>query len=242
MPDPSLQGGHATYPPTWASSPRPPWPATTAPTPWSCSQAPASPRPRCGGCTGRWPAWGPSSTSAPASSTSSRSAPACVPPGASTSCTSANRCSTAPAGSSRTSSRGPRAAGARRPASAAPRRPRRRDPPRDPRTRRVPAGAHRPGRVPFTMLKLRSMGIDAEAVRETLSGANEKDGTLFKIARTRASPRWDGSCAGTPSTSCPSCGTSSVATCRSSVRARRCPARSHATTSIPVAAWWSSPA
>lgn len=37
--------------------------------------------------------------------------------------------------------------------------------------------------VPFTMLKLRSMGVDAEGVREGLDEANEKDGVLFKIAR-----------------------------------------------------------
>lgn len=37
--------------------------------------------------------------------------------------------------------------------------------------------------VPFTMLKLRSMGIDAEAVRDGLAEVNEKDGVLFKIAQ-----------------------------------------------------------
>ncbi|MBS2936709.1 exopolysaccharide biosynthesis polyprenyl glycosylphosphotransferase [Nocardioides sp. J2M5] len=36
--------------------------------------------------------------------------------------------------------------------------------------------------VPFTMLKLRSMGVDAEAVRQGLAASNEKDGVLFKIA------------------------------------------------------------
>ncbi|CAM3581512.1 exopolysaccharide biosynthesis polyprenyl glycosylphosphotransferase [Nocardioides zeicaulis] len=36
--------------------------------------------------------------------------------------------------------------------------------------------------VPFTMLKLRSMGVDAEAVRIGLAASNEKDGVLFKIA------------------------------------------------------------
>lgn len=36
--------------------------------------------------------------------------------------------------------------------------------------------------VPFTMLKLRSMGVDAEVVRQGLVAANEKDGVLFKIA------------------------------------------------------------
>ncbi len=35
--------------------------------------------------------------------------------------------------------------------------------------------------VPFTMLKLRSMGVDAEAVRLGLVASNEKDGVLFKI-------------------------------------------------------------
>ena len=40
--------------------------------------------------------------------------------------------------------------------------------------------------VPFTMLKLRSMGVDAEAVREGLTEVNEHDGVLFKI---RADPR-----------------------------------------------------
>lgn len=37
--------------------------------------------------------------------------------------------------------------------------------------------------VAFTMLKLRSMGVDAEAVRDDLSAVNEKDGVLFKIAQ-----------------------------------------------------------
>ncbi|WP_457187351.1 exopolysaccharide biosynthesis polyprenyl glycosylphosphotransferase [Nocardioides sp. P5_E3] len=37
--------------------------------------------------------------------------------------------------------------------------------------------------VPFTMLKLRSMGIDAEAARLGMGEDNEKDGVLFKIAR-----------------------------------------------------------
>jgi exopolysaccharide biosynthesis polyprenyl glycosylphosphotransferase len=37
--------------------------------------------------------------------------------------------------------------------------------------------------VPFTMLKLRSMGIDAEAARLGMGEANEKDGVLFKIAQ-----------------------------------------------------------
>jgi exopolysaccharide biosynthesis polyprenyl glycosylphosphotransferase len=37
--------------------------------------------------------------------------------------------------------------------------------------------------VPFTMLKLRSMGIDAEAVQGGLAARNEKDGVLFKIAQ-----------------------------------------------------------
>ncbi|NYE35511.1 exopolysaccharide biosynthesis polyprenyl glycosylphosphotransferase [Nocardioides cavernae] len=37
--------------------------------------------------------------------------------------------------------------------------------------------------VPFTMLKLRSMGIDAEAVRDGLAAENEKDEVLFKIAQ-----------------------------------------------------------
>lgn len=37
--------------------------------------------------------------------------------------------------------------------------------------------------VPFTMLKLRSMGVDAEAVRADLAGENMKDGVLFKIAQ-----------------------------------------------------------
>ncbi|MBC2931403.1 exopolysaccharide biosynthesis polyprenyl glycosylphosphotransferase [Nocardioides sp. zg-1228] len=36
--------------------------------------------------------------------------------------------------------------------------------------------------VPFTMLKLRSMGVDAESVRTGLADDNEKDGVLFKIA------------------------------------------------------------
>ena len=36
--------------------------------------------------------------------------------------------------------------------------------------------------VPFTMLKLRSMGVDAEVVRGGLAEDNEKDGVLFKIA------------------------------------------------------------
>ncbi|GAB3022463.1 hypothetical protein GCM10011376_27900 [Nocardioides flavus (ex Wang et al. 2016)] len=35
--------------------------------------------------------------------------------------------------------------------------------------------------VPFTMLKLRSMGVDAEAQRTALSDSNEKDAVLFKI-------------------------------------------------------------
>lgn len=35
--------------------------------------------------------------------------------------------------------------------------------------------------IPFTMLKLRSMGVDAEAQRTTLSESNEKDAVLFKI-------------------------------------------------------------
>ncbi|WP_207082571.1 exopolysaccharide biosynthesis polyprenyl glycosylphosphotransferase [Nocardioides sp. S5] len=35
--------------------------------------------------------------------------------------------------------------------------------------------------VPFTMLKLRSMGVDAEAQRIALNGSNEKDAVLFKI-------------------------------------------------------------
>lgn len=35
--------------------------------------------------------------------------------------------------------------------------------------------------VPFTMLKLRSMGLDAEAERSGLVLANERDGVLFKI-------------------------------------------------------------
>lgn len=37
--------------------------------------------------------------------------------------------------------------------------------------------------VPFTMLKLRSMGVDAETTRNDLSEVNEKDGVLFKIAQ-----------------------------------------------------------
>lgn len=37
--------------------------------------------------------------------------------------------------------------------------------------------------VPFTMLKLRSMRADAEAVRDSLAAANEKDSVLFKIAQ-----------------------------------------------------------
>jgi exopolysaccharide biosynthesis polyprenyl glycosylphosphotransferase len=36
--------------------------------------------------------------------------------------------------------------------------------------------------IPFTMLKLRSMGVDAEDERSGLSEANERDGVLFKIA------------------------------------------------------------
>ncbi len=40
--------------------------------------------------------------------------------------------------------------------------------------------------VPFTMLKLRSMGVDAETAREALTEVNEHDGVLFKI---RADPR-----------------------------------------------------
>ncbi len=35
--------------------------------------------------------------------------------------------------------------------------------------------------VPFTMLKLRSMGVDAEAARSGLTVSNEKDGVLFKM-------------------------------------------------------------
>jgi exopolysaccharide biosynthesis polyprenyl glycosylphosphotransferase len=37
--------------------------------------------------------------------------------------------------------------------------------------------------VPFTMLKLRSMGTDAEAARLGMGEDNEKDGVLFKIAQ-----------------------------------------------------------
>ncbi|MCP3423009.1 exopolysaccharide biosynthesis polyprenyl glycosylphosphotransferase [Nocardioides pinisoli] len=37
--------------------------------------------------------------------------------------------------------------------------------------------------VPFTMLKLRSMGVDAEVARHELAEDNEKDGVLFKIAQ-----------------------------------------------------------
>ncbi|WP_416954164.1 exopolysaccharide biosynthesis polyprenyl glycosylphosphotransferase [Nocardioides sp. T5] len=37
--------------------------------------------------------------------------------------------------------------------------------------------------VPFTMLKLRSMGVDAETARLGLTDENEKDGVLFKIAQ-----------------------------------------------------------
>jgi exopolysaccharide biosynthesis polyprenyl glycosylphosphotransferase len=46
--------------------------------------------------------------------------------------------------------------------------------------RQVRIGRHG---VPFTMLKLRSMGIDAETAREHLADDNEKDGVLFKIAQ-----------------------------------------------------------
>ena len=43
--------------------------------------------------------------------------------------------------------------------------------------------------VPFTMLKLRSMSVDAESARIQLADDNEKDGVLFKIARDpRVSP------------------------------------------------------
>ena len=65
----------------------------------------------------------------------------------------------------------------------------------------------------FTMLKFRSMHIDAEARLAELRAQNPNIGMMFKLReRPPDHPGRAGSCAGTPSTSCPSCSTCSAVT------------------------------
>jgi hypothetical protein len=66
----------------------------------------------------------------------------------------------------------------------------------------------------FTMLKFRSMVVDADRQLEALRAENISDGLLFKM---RTDPRvtpWAGCCAACRWTSCPSCSTCSAAPCR----------------------------
>ena len=75
----------------------------------------------------------------------------------------------------------------------------------------------------FTMLKFRSMVIDAENRKATLIARNEGNGGLFKLRddpRITPSAR---SCATSPSTSCRSCSTCSLDRCRLSVRGHTSP-------------------
>ena len=60
----------------------------------------------------------------------------------------------------------------------------------------------------FTMWKLRSMVVDADARRAELAEHDEGSGLLFKMRATRGSRRSGASCAGSRWTSCRSCGTS----------------------------------
>ena len=67
------------------------------------------------------------------------------------------------------------------------------------------------GRV-FRCYKFRTMVRDAEKRRGDFMHMNERDGVLFKITTTLASPAPAASCANTLSMSCPSSSMSSAAT------------------------------
>ncbi len=64
------------------------------------------------------------------------------------------------------------------------------------------SGSARTGRT-FSMVKFRSMVVDAEVQLARLQAANESDGLLFRCAGTRGSPGSVAGCAGSRSTSCP---------------------------------------
>ncbi|MCE0445531.1 hypothetical protein LT493_12295 [Streptomyces tricolor] len=63
------------------------------------------------------------------------------------------------------------------------------------------------------------MVVDADRLRDELEASNENDGHMFKMRRDPRVTPWGASCAATPWTSCPSCSTSSSATCPWSARA-----------------------
>ncbi|WFR68082.1 sugar transferase [Curtobacterium flaccumfaciens] len=61
----------------------------------------------------------------------------------------------------------------------------------------------------FSILKFRTMCVDAEARMAALEQANEGAGPLFKMKNDPGSPASERSCGRRRSTSCRSCGTSS---------------------------------
>ena len=74
------------------------------------------------------------------------------------------------------------------------------------------------------------MVVGADRQLESLRAENISDGVLFKMRDDPRVTRVGRCCAGSPSTSCPSCSTCWAARCRWSARDRRCPPRSPATT------------
>lgn len=74
---------------------------------------------------------------------------------------------------------------------------------------------------PFSMIKFRSMVVDAEARLDALQDGDEGNGVLFKMRDAPGSPGWDSSSAATRSTSCRSSSTCCADQCRWWVRGRR---------------------
>ena len=94
----------------------------------------------------------------------------------------------------------------------------------------------------FTLYKFRTMvGANAELLKEQLRDRNEQEGRSSKFETTRELPPSGDFCGSSASTSSRRCGMCSKATCRSSVRRRRCPGSRRSTRSGSAAASMSRP-
>ena len=94
----------------------------------------------------------------------------------------------------------------------------------------------------FTMFKLRTMVVDAEARKDELAALNEGNGVLFKIHGDPRITRVGRFLRRSSLDELPSWSTSCAGRCRWSALVRRCRGRSSSTTWSPAVAWPSSPA